>query len=78
MSHFSSEGNGGRKQTEKYYECFNDLFSEAPSVSPPLVWFKDELHHTLYPGSLRLMWDPYNLTMNRDAKVTVSLWGYKV
>lgn len=54
------------------------IFSEPPSVSPPLVWFKDEtLHHTLDPGSLTLMWDPYNLTMNRDAKVTISLWGYK-
>jgi hypothetical protein len=42
-----------------------------------LVWFKDELHHTLDPGSLRLNWDPYNLTMNRDAKVTISLWGYQ-
>jgi hypothetical protein len=31
----------------------------------------------LDPGSLRLMWDPYNLTMNRDAKVSISLWGYK-
>ena len=24
------------------------------------------------------MWDPFNLTMRSDAKVTVSLWGYKV
>ena len=53
------------------------FFVEPPNVSPELVWFKDELVHTLDPGSLRLMWDPYNLTMNRDAKVTISLWGYK-
>ena len=53
------------------------FFVEPPNVSPELVWFKDEKHHYLDPGSLRLMWDPYNLTMNRDAKVTISLWGYK-
>ena len=23
-----------------------------------------------------ILWDPFNLTMNKDAKVTVSLWGY--
>ncbi len=67
-----------RDQKQKFRKKFKNRFSEAPSLSPPLVWFKDELHHTLFPGSLRLMWDPYNLTMNRDAKVTISLWGYKV
>ena len=47
-------------------------------MSPPLVWFKDpKEYHKYNPGEMKLMWDPYNLTMNRDAKVSISLWGYK-
>lgn len=73
--------------TLQYYPNFFILFatpvfllSEPPNVSPPLVWFKDERFHLLSKDiveDLTLQWDPYNLTMNRDAKVTISLWGYR-
>lgn len=51
---------------------------EPPNVSPALVWFDDEQFHLTDPKDMILMWDPYNLTMNTEAKVTISLWGYKV
>jgi len=53
------------------------FYVETPSTSPELVWFENGDWHQLEPGSLEINWDPYNLTMNRDAKVEVSLWGYK-
>merc|ERR1719264_1406204 len=31
----------------------------------------------LEPEVLNLMWDPFNLTMKSDAKVDISLWGYR-
>ena len=37
----------------------------------------DNRHHELKPQELILQWDPFNLTMNRDAKVSISVWGYK-
>ena len=55
----------------------NSLFSETPATSPHLVWFKDESYHQLEPGNLEINWDPFNLTMNMDAKVEISLWGYR-
>ena len=42
-----------------------------------LVWFKDDAYHDLEPPELEINWDPFNLTMNKDAKVDISLWGYK-
>ena len=50
---------------------------ETPANSPHMVWFKDESYHQLEPGSLEINWDPFNLTMNMDAKVEISLWGYR-
>ncbi len=58
--------------------AISTLSKEPPSVSPPLVWFADESYHHWQPGDMKLMWDPYNLTMNRDASVSISLWGYRV
>ena len=55
----------------------SSLFSETPATSPHLVWFKDESYHQLEPGNLEINWDPFNLTMNMDAKVEISLWGYR-
>eukprot|EP00095_Tigriopus_kingsejongensis_P008816 maker-scaffold1015_size70757-snap-gene-0.10 protein:Tk08816 transcript:maker-scaffold1015_size70757-snap-gene-0.10-mRNA-1 annotation:"hypothetical protein DAPPUDRAFT_305821" len=52
------------------------IYVEPPNVSPPLVWFDDEQFHLVEPSEMNLMWDPYNLTMNAEAKVTISLWGY--
>lgn len=57
--------------------CFPHRTPEPPSVSPALVWFEDERYHEANPGELTLQWDPFNLTMNRDAQVSISLWGYK-
>lgn len=42
-----------------------------------MIWFEDESFHQYNPGEMKLQWDPFNLTMNRDAKVQISLWGYK-
>ncbi|TRY73653.1 hypothetical protein TCAL_08799 [Tigriopus californicus] len=53
------------------------IYVEPPNVSPALVWFDDEQFHLTDPKDMTLMWDPYNLTMNTEAKVTISLWGYK-
>ena len=50
---------------------------ETPANSPHLVWFKDESYHQLEPVNLEINWDPFNLTMNMEAKVEVSLWGYR-
>ena len=52
-----------------YQNNCNFQFSETPSTSPQLVWFKDESYHELTPPSLQLNWDPFNLTMNEAAKV---------
>ena len=38
-------------------------------MSPVLVWFKDDAYHQLEPPNLEINWDPFNLTMNKDAKV---------
>jgi hypothetical protein len=46
------------------------LFAETPEVSPSMVWFKDESFHQTDPAQLELNWDPFNLTLNSDAKVT--------
>jgi hypothetical protein len=45
------------------------LFPETPEVSPSMVWFKDEAFHQTDPAQLELNWDPFNLTLNSDAKV---------
>ena len=42
-----------------------------------MVWFKDESHHQLQPAEMTMKWDKYNLTMDENAKVRVSLWGYR-
>ena len=46
-----------------------------------MVWFDLDAggdFNTIDPENLMLRWDPYNLTMNLDASVTISLWGYRV
>ena len=46
-----------------------------------MVWFDLDAgddFNTIDPQNLMLRWDPYNLTMNLEASVTVSLWGYRV
>ena len=53
------------------------LLTETPANSPHNVWFKDESYHQLEPTNLEVNWDPFNLTMNLDAKVDISLWGYR-
>ena len=45
------------------------VLPETPSMSPVLVWFKDDAYHQLEPPNLEINWDPFNLTMNKDAKV---------
>ena len=40
-------------------------------MSPVLVWFKDDAYHQLEPPNLEINWDPFNLTMNKDAKVII-------
>eukprot|EP00096_Caligus_rogercresseyi_P016873 TRINITY_DN996_c0_g2_i3.p1 TRINITY_DN996_c0_g2~~TRINITY_DN996_c0_g2_i3.p1 ORF type:complete len:1255 (-),score=221.80 TRINITY_DN996_c0_g2_i3:184-3948(-) len=52
------------------------FYVEPPSVSPPLVWFEEDTFHQLDPGTMILNWDWKNLTMNFNAKVSISLWGY--
>ena len=43
---------------------------ETPATSPRLVWFSDDdAYHTLEPSSLRINWDPFNLTSNIEDKV---------
>ena len=57
------------------------MHTEPPNTSPQLVWFDTDNggdYHTYDPEMLMLKWDPYNLTMNTEAKVTISLWGYRV
>ena len=54
---------------------------EPPNTSPQMVWFDLDAgddFNTIDPQNLMLRWDPYNLTMNLEASVTVSLWGYRV
>jgi len=53
------------------------FYVETPANSPHLVWFKDESYHQLEPANLEINWDPFNLTMNMEAKVEISLWGYR-
>ena len=46
-----------------------------------MVWFDLDAggdFNTIDPENLMLKWDPYNLTMNLEASVTISLWGYRV
>ena len=58
------------------------LFStEPPNMSPEMVWFDLDAggdFNEYNPENLMLKWDPYNLTMNTEAKVIISLWGYRV
>ena len=56
-------------------------FVEPPNTSPQMVWFDLDAggdFNTIDPENLMLKWDPYNLTMNLEASVTISLWGYRV
>jgi len=62
---------------DNYFLWKGKFFVETPAQSPPLVWFKDESYHEMEPEALELNWDPFNLTMHSDAKVEISLWGYK-
>ena len=46
-----------------------------------MVWFDLDAgddFNKIDPQNLMLRWDPFNLTMNLEASVTVSLWGYRV
>ena len=44
-------------------------------MSTVLVWFKDDAYHQLEPPNLEINWDPFNLTMNKDAKVRMYIIG---
>ena len=48
--------------------------AETPDVSPSMVWFKDEAFHQTNPANLELNWDPFNLTLNSDAKVSSTVY----
>lgn len=63
------------KKNNSHIKTF--IVVETPANSPHLVWFKDESYHELEPANLEINWDPFNLTMNMDAKVEISLWGYR-
>ena len=55
--------------------------TEPPNTSPQMVWFDLDAgddFNKIDPTDLMLRWDPYNLTMNLDASVRISLWGYRV
>ena len=62
------------------------LFSEPPNRSPELVWWETEgtsnqkryPQNEMYPETMTLRWDPYNITQSTNSKVTISLWGYIV
>ena len=66
----------------RYVLCYsNNFFAEPPNTSPQMVWFDLDAggdFNTIDPENLMLKWDPYNLTMNLEASVTISLWGYRV
>ncbi|XP_045610171.1 protein mesh [Procambarus clarkii] len=53
------------------------FFVETPLTAPEGVWFKDDSYEQHSPLSLEMNWLAGNLTMNRDAPVMISLWGYR-
>ena len=64
-----------------FYITLIICFAEPPNTSPQMVWFDLDAggdFNTIDPENLMLKWDPYNLTMNLEASVTISLWGYRV
>ena len=62
------------------------LPTEPPNRSPELVWWDTEgtsnqkryPQNEMYPETMTLRWDPYNITQSTNSKVTISLWGYLV
>jgi hypothetical protein len=64
-----------------FYVTVEICYTEPPNTSPQMVWFDLDAggdFNTIDPENLMLKWDPYNLTMNLEASVTISLWGYRV
>lgn len=53
------------------------LSAETPLTAPEGVWFKDDSYQQHTPTDLKLAWLAGNLTMNKDAQVMISLWGYR-
>lgn len=53
------------------------FFVETPLTAPEGVWFKDDSYQQHTPTDIKIAWLAGNLTMNRDAQVTISLWGYR-
>ncbi|XP_068250957.1 protein mesh isoform X1 [Palaemon carinicauda] len=68
---FSISINGGP------YYWKGKYFVETPLTAPEGVWFKDDSYQEHSPESLDIEWLAGNLTMNRDATVQISLWGYR-
>lgn len=64
-------------------EGSNDLlwkgkfFVETPEQSPELVSFNREEILATEPTQITVQWDYKNLTMDRNAPVSITLWGYR-
>ncbi|XP_071512852.1 protein mesh [Panulirus ornatus] len=68
---FSISINGGP------YYWKGKFFVETPLTAPEGVWFKDDSFRQHSPESLEIEWLAGNLTLNKDAQVIMSLWGYR-
>lgn len=52
--------------------------AETPASATERIFFSDkEAIHMKDPAEIRFTWNAYNLTSNIEAKVHISLWGYR-
>ncbi|KAG5897040.1 hypothetical protein JTB14_021760 [Gonioctena quinquepunctata] len=63
-------GAGAYKWKGKYYV-------ESPAAAAQKIYFKDMKIHERSPSELRITWEKQNLTVNENANIRISLWGYR-
>ncbi|KAK7080924.1 hypothetical protein SK128_016330 [Halocaridina rubra] len=68
---FSISINGGP------YFWKGKFFVETPLTAPEGIWFKDDSYQMHSPETLDIKWLAGNLTMNWNAEIMISLWGYR-
>lgn len=50
---------------------------ETPASASERIYFEDRSVFEKAPKQIKITWEKYNLTINQNAPVRISLWGYR-
>ncbi|XP_043469976.1 protein mesh isoform X2 [Leptopilina heterotoma] len=59
------------------YDWKGQYFVETPATAAEKIFFSTNAVHERDPMEIKITWSAQNLTTNLDARVQISLWGYR-